>query len=151
MNRLVRHPIALALALAVLARCGGPAPTLGPGTGDPDRAAVEAADRAIGEAFRDRRSDLWVETRGEVERILPDDKQGSRHQRFIVRLGSGQTLLISHNIDLAPRVPLVVGDTLDFRGEYEWNDRGGVVHWTHHDPRGRRDGGWIRHRGKLYR
>ena len=86
-----------------------------------------------------------------MTRILPDDNVGSRHQRFIVTLESGHTVLLSHNIDLAPRVPLAQGDRVVFRGEYEWNERGGVVHWTHHDPGGRRPGGWIRHRGETYR
>ncbi|QOY51204.1 DUF3465 domain-containing protein [Candidatus Sulfurimonas baltica] len=40
---------------------------------------------------------------GDVIRVLSDDNTGSRHQRFIIRLSSGQTLLIAHNIDLAPK------------------------------------------------
>jgi hypothetical protein len=98
----------------------------------------------IDTAFEAEQSDVWVESEGIVERLLPDDTQGSRHQRIIVRIPSGRTVLIAHNIDLAPRVePLRPGDRLRFRGEYEWNDKGGVVHWTHHDPSGRRAGGWI--------
>ncbi|MEK7322348.1 MAG: DUF3465 domain-containing protein [Pseudomonadota bacterium] len=108
-------------------------------------------DAAIAAAFRERRSDIEVETRGTVIKLLPDDTRGSRHQRFILRLGSGQTVLVSHNIDLAPRIDaLKTGDELSLRGEYEWNERGGVVHWTHHDPQGRRTGGWIRHRDRIY-
>lgn len=88
---------------------------------------------------------------GTVSRILSDDNEGSRHQRFIVRLSSGSTLLIAHNIDLAPRVrSLQVGDAVSFYGEYESNDRGGVIHWTHHDPRGSHVGGWIEHKGRRY-
>jgi len=105
----------------------------------------------IAQAFRDRRSGLMVEAAGTVERLLADDREGSPHQRLIVRLGDGRTVLISHNIELAPRVPAAPGDRLEFRGQYEWNDRGGVVHWTHHDPRGRRPGGWLRHRERTYR
>ena len=63
-----------------------------------------ASDSAIAEAFESRRSNLQVEGGGEVIRILSDDVDGDRHQRFILRLGSGQTLLVAHNIDLAPRV-----------------------------------------------
>lgn len=86
-----------------------------------------------------------------VKRILPDDNEGSRHQRFIVELSSGQTLLIAHNIDIAPRIPdLRVGDEVAFGGEYDWNPEGGVIHWTHHDPGGQHPGGWLKHGGQTY-
>ncbi len=107
-------------------------------------------DALIEAAFEQERSDVDVRFSGTVSRTLSDDNQGSRHQRFIVELASGHTVLIAHNIDLAPKVPLTVGDRVEISGEYEWNDRGGVVHWTHHDPQGRREGGWIRHEGELY-
>jgi len=88
---------------------------------------------------------------GTVIRISSDDSTGSRHQRFIVRLGSGQTLLIAHNIDLAPRIEgLRAGDTVSFCGEYEPNAKGGVIHWTHRDPAGRHPGGWVQHNGRSY-
>lgn len=88
---------------------------------------------------------------GTVTRVLSDDNDGSRHQRFIVQVSSGRTLLVAHNIDLAPRVRSIkAGDTVSFYGEYEWNDRGGVIHWTHHDPRGSHVGGWVEHKGRRY-
>ena len=97
------------------------------------------------------RSGARVETTAVVERVLKDDTSGSRHQRFIVKLPSGQTLLIAHNIDIAPRVEGIArGDTVSFSGIYEPNDKGGVVHWTHHDPSGRHVAGWIEHRGHRY-
>lgn len=97
------------------------------------------------------RSGEQVQSSGTVSRILSDDNEGSRHQRFIVQLSSGRTVLIAHNIDLAPRVgSLNVGDTVSFYGEYETNDRGGVIHWTHHDPRGSHVGGWVEHKGRRY-
>jgi hypothetical protein len=115
------------------------------------RAARSVSDDAIGRAFANRASGTQVEGEGAVIRVLPDDLNGSRHQRFIVELASGQTLLISHNIDLAPRVDrLEVGDSVRFSGEYAWNEKGGVVHWTHRDPRGRHVAGWVVHNGKTY-
>jgi len=96
-------------------------------------------------------SGAQVAGEGTVSRILGDDSMGDRHQRFILTLDSGRTLLIAHNIDIASRIEsLREGDTVSFSGEYEWNDKGGVVHWTHHDPQGQHAAGWIRHRGRVY-
>ena len=112
---------------------------------------AEVAAQPAGVMSDLQHSGRQVQGQGRVSRILADDNDGSRHQRFILTLASGQTLLIAHNIDLAPRIPaLEVGDTVAFYGEYEWNDKGGVVHWTHHDPRGRHAGGWLEHGGKRY-
>ncbi len=115
--------------------------------------AADAGQRSLlGQLYEQRLSGRQVEGSGKVIRILRDDKEGSRHQRFIIRLVSGQTLLVAHNIDLAPRIDsLRTGDTVYFNGEYRWNRQGGLVHWTHHDPRGHHPGGWLKHRGKTYR
>ena len=113
---------------------------------------LPAHSGAIETAFKNQQSDVLIQGSGVVIQILPDDTKGSRHQRFILKLASGQTLLIAHNIDLAPRIPgLKKGDRVDFCGEYEWNSKGGVIHWTHHDPAGRHKGGWLKCRGKTYR
>ena len=82
--------------------------------------------------------------------MLSDDNDDSRHQRFILQLSNRDTLLIAHNIDLAKRVPLGMGDRVKFRGMYEWNDLGGLIHWTHDDPHDSEEGGWIRYRRKIY-
>ncbi len=80
-----------------------------------------------------------------------DDVDGSRHQRFTIELESGQTLLVTHNIDLALRIAAIgEGDPISFNGEYEWNPEGGVIHWTHHDPDGQHTAGWIVHNGRKY-
>ena len=108
-------------------------------------------DAELMEAYQNRTSDLIVEGVGRVERLLSDDLEGSRHQRFILRLGSGQSILVSHNIDVAPRInALRVGDQVRFRGEYEWNDQGGLVHWTHDDPKDWHADGWLEHNGLRY-
>lgn len=95
-------------------------------------------------ALDNQLSNIQVKQAGKIVKILPDDKYGPKHQRFIVQLDSGQKLLIAHNIDLAPKVDdLQVGAAILFNGEYEWNNKGGVVHWTHRDPSGSHPGGWL--------
>jgi hypothetical protein len=109
------------------------------------------SDEALARAFEQRESDVQVEGQGVVRRVLSDDNDGRRHQRFVVALASGRTLLVAHNIDLAPRVVgLSVGDAVSFSGEYEWNVEGGVIHWTHRDPGKRHPAGWIKHNGRVY-
>lgn len=137
------------LAPSPSASTAQPAPAVRQSAPAPGNAAVDAR---IVQAFQAGQGGLWVESGGTVTKPLADDDNGSRHQRFLIELANGHTLLIAHNIDLAPRIDgLQTGDIVAFKGEYEWNAKGGVVHWTHHDPSGRRDGGWLRHAGKTYR
>jgi hypothetical protein len=106
---------------------------------------------AIDQAHAEMAEGVPVTGEGVVVKILRDDTHGSQHQRFLVRIPSGLSLLIAHNIDLAPRVPLNgPGDRVRFCGDYEWNNKGGVVHWTHHAPRGNHPGGWIEYDGIRY-
>lgn len=92
-----------------------------------------------------------VSVEGTVTRLLADDWEGSPHQRFVVRTASGRTLLVAHNLDLAPRLEgLREGDRVSLRGEYTWNDKGGVIHWTHRDPGGRHAAGYIDWKGRRY-
>lgn len=105
----------------------------------------------IADVFERQISDVMVEAQGTVDRTLSDDLEGSRHQRFILRLPTGLTVLVSHNIDIAPRIEAMrVGDEVTVRGEYEWNDLGGIIHWTHHDPNGNHPDGWILHNGQRF-
>jgi hypothetical protein len=112
--------------------------------------AGEVAESPAVAAFRARRSDVLLEISGRVQRLLTDDRRGTRHQRFIVEVDDSLTVLVAHNIDLAERAPVAVGDSVHVRGEYVWNERGGLIHWTHRDTDGSHPAGWVRHRGRLY-
>jgi Protein of unknown function (DUF3465) len=113
--------------------------------------AVQSDNAAIIQAFKSKKSNVFVEGSGVVKKLLADDNKGSRHQKFLVTISDEQTLLFAHNIDLAPRLDaLALGDVVTFRGEYVYNPKGGVMHWTHKDPDGNKQGGWIKHSGKTY-
>jgi hypothetical protein len=137
-----------------------PAPTMvassgagnasGPGKAS-TRTPSDAAADPVRALFEKHRSGVEVQGTGVVTRILPDDDDGSRHQKFILRTPGGVSILIAHNIDLAPRLDgLAVGDRVDFLGDYEWSDKGGTVHWTHHDPSGQHQDGWLSWGGRRY-
>ncbi len=109
-----------------------------------------SADTRLQTAFRNRQSNLQVQGEEVVIKTLPDDLDSSRHLKFILKLSTDNTLL-AHNIDLAPRISgLRAGDTVEFHGEYEWNPKGGGIHWKYHDPDNRCIGGWLMYRGRAY-
>lgn len=134
----------LGLAAALLALAGGWYYTQAP---EQRLAVVEA--RAESRPVWENGEQVTV--RATVSRLLADDRNGSRHQRFIIRADSGMTLLIAHNIDLAPRLDgLAVGDGVVVSGEYQSNPQGGLLHWTHHDPAGHHRAGYIEWKGRRY-
>ena len=105
----------------------------------------------IMQAYQQQRSNIQVQAQGKVKAILPDDNHGSRHQKMILQLEDGLTVLIAHNIDLAPKIEgLKKGDKVEFYGEYEYSPKGGVIHWTHHDPQGKHIDGWLKYQGRMY-
>ncbi len=136
----------------------GPAPTpasvpaSAPAPASPSNAAAFVDSPSIANAVANHSRDVPVNGVGVVSRVLPDDREGERHQRVIVRLPSGGTVLLAYNIDIAPRIEgLQSGAPIEFQGEYVWNSQGGVVHWTHHDPSGRHKPGFVKYNGHTYR
>ena len=67
-------------------------------------------------------------------------------QRFLVV----EVQALVRQVELAERVPVGMGDRVYVRGLYEWNDLGGLLHWTHRDPLADGEGGWVRYRRKTY-
>ena len=124
-------------------------PTGDTGSGGADGGGGNSS--SLADAIRNHASDVQVEGSGRVVKVLPDDTVGDKHQKFILQVDSGVTLLVAHNIDIAPRVDgLKEGDEIFFKGYYVWNEKGGIVHWTHHDPSGRHETGYLKLDGKTY-
>jgi hypothetical protein len=136
------RPILL-LAVVAIAACTAPIVST---------AATSADNAAIARAFAEHRSNVEVTADGQVARLLADEtSETGTHQRFVLALrGSSQTLLITNNVSIGRRVPVVVGDALVVHGEFVWNDQGGLIHFTHHDPDRSHEGGWIERQGIRY-
>jgi Protein of unknown function (DUF3465) len=129
---------AAALAVTVfLAACG---------------AAAQPDDAAIVSDFQNHRSTVEVTADGSVVRLLPDRASSTgTHEQFIVKLSSGDlTVEVEHNISIGARAPVKLGDHVVVHGEYIWNDQGGLIHFTHHDPQGTHEGGYIQDNGKTF-
>jgi hypothetical protein len=127
----------LGLIAAVLVACSG---------------APQPDDAAIVQDFQSHRSHVEVTADATVVQVLPDRVSATgAHEQFIIRLTSGDlTLLVEHNLSIAPRAPVAVGDHVIVHGEYIWNTQGGLIHFTHHDPDGRHEGGFIEDNGTTY-
>ncbi|MGI8968072.1 MAG: DUF3465 domain-containing protein [Chloroflexota bacterium] len=92
--------------------------------------------------FSHRYSQVWVTLTARVVRLLPDSQGQYQHQRFIVQCPSGQTVLIVNDVSIGERAPVRIGQSVSVRGQFIWNNQGGLIHFTHHDPAGG-EGGWI--------
>ena len=141
---------ALALQHGAFDRAAAPPLPVAQARADP-QLAPRCDEDTLASAYRNHESRVEVCGHAVIAKVLKDDTQGARHQRFILRLPSGQTVLVAYNFDLAPRIEgLRAAAPIEFAGEYEWNAQGGVVHWTHRDPAGHHPPGWIRYAGHLY-
>ena len=111
-----------------------------------------ADNAAVERDYAEKRSAVEVTAEGVVTTVLTDESGPSgTHQRFIVRLvGSTQTVLVDNNVTIGQRAPVSPGDDVIVHGEYVWNERGGLIHFTHHDPAPNHEGGWIELKGLRY-
>ena len=110
-------------------------------------------DRAVCDAYSGQRSHVEVVADGTITRLF-GVAQGrvSPHEGFLLRLASGCSLVVrvEANTDFTGPIPLREGQSVAVKGEYEYYPGGGVVHWTHRDPRGRHEGGYISSGGQVY-
>lgn len=143
--------LVLVCMLSTLTACFERAGNTSGGSSSSSASFAEDSAATIAQLFEEQKSKVVVEGTGTVIRLLDDDTKGDQHQKFILELASGQTILIAHNIDIAPRLDgLEKGDTVEFRGEYIYTEEGGTVHWTHRDPSGRHRAGWLIWNGQTY-
>ncbi|MBX3381418.1 MAG: DUF3465 domain-containing protein [Phycisphaeraceae bacterium] len=172
--KLIAVLVAAALTIAVK-RGWLPTPTLTPTTSSPtapsstdsSTAAPSSSappsqpqttpySRTVRDLYNAKRSDAWVETTGRVEKLLQDDTATSdnsdKHQKFLLLVPGDVTVLVAHNISTSQRVPVKPGDTISLRGEYEYSDKGGTIHFTHKPKYNARSaqGGWIEFKGVRY-
>ncbi len=107
-------------------------------------------DAQIIEAQAGHRSKIEVTLSAPVKRLLPEDTRGNPHQKFLLTISNGTTVLVAHNTKLAPHVPIQEGDVVTIHGEYVWNKMGGLVHYTHHSTSRHHESGWIQFNGQQY-
>lgn len=74
------------------------------------------------------------------------------HAIIFMRLDSACHLVVrvAANEHFVGTLRLARGTTMLVRGEYEYGARGGVIHWTHRDPRGHHPNGYVLIAGRLY-
>ena len=138
MRRLAnRGALALVLSAVFLAACG---------------ASAQPDDASIVTDFHNHQSNVEVTADATVLRLLPDRTSATgTHEQFIIKLSSGDlTIEVEHNISIATRAPVKQGDHVIVHGEYIWNAQGGLIHFTHHDPQGTHEGGYIQDAGTTY-
>lgn len=83
-----------------------------------------------------------------VVRVLGERAgRSGEHEGFIVR-AADRTFKVEDNVDITGPIALRRGDTVSLLGQLECDDY--VIHWTHHDPRGRHPSGYVKVNGKLY-
>jgi len=115
------------------------------------QADSSGTDAQIVQALNSQQQSRYVQGDGMVvTQVLPDDTVGLQHQKWIVRLSNGKTLLAVYNTDMCPRVPVQVGDIVSMGGMFIWTDQGGLIHWLHYDPRGNHPNGYVILNGKSY-
>lgn len=104
-----------------------------------------------------------AQPQGYVEVYIPDarvvrvlgEREGrsGMHEGFLITAPDGsqsvaRAFKVEDNTDITGPIPLQRGDAVSLLGQFECDDS--VIHWTHHDPRGRHRSGYIEVHGTRY-
>lgn len=119
-----------------------------PGNGDTSASTINESEVAA--AQNGHQSHVQVTCTLPVKRMLRPDEKGEKHEKFLLQLSNGSTILVAHNVSRAPSVPISAGDIVTVHGEYIWNAKGGVIHWTHASDTPRHESGFIDFNGQRY-
>jgi hypothetical protein len=113
-------------------------------------ALVNQGDQEVLNAQSAHMVNVPVTVSARILKILREDIEGTPHQKFLIILSNGSTVLIAHNIQMAPQVPIQEGTFVTIHGDYIWNSKGGLIHWTHHSDAPKHGDGWIDYNGRRY-
>ncbi|RYZ84614.1 MAG: DUF3465 domain-containing protein [Proteobacteria bacterium] len=117
----------------------------------PNPGSGNGLDSQIVAAVEARRRTNFVEGGGMVvTELLPDDNNGLKHQKWMVRLSNGAQMQAVYNSDMCPRVPIKVGDIVSMGGQFIYSNEGPMLHWLHYDPRRERPDGYVEINGTSY-
>lgn len=114
--------------------------------------AVATEDAALVQAVTSHKGVSFIKAGGlVVSELLKDDTSGSPHQKFNVRLSNGRIIMIVSNLDMCEKIPVQVGDVVSAGGQFiPTGKSGGLLHWTHKDPRQHRPDGFIEFKGHVF-
>ena len=118
-------------------------------TGCASGGGPDDSNGAVYAAWAAGRSGDEVTAVGSVARLLGTRRGPSgMHEGFLLHLrgsaGRGLTVRVEDNVDLTGPIPLAEGEDAEVRGVYVYDPRGGLIHETHLDPRGRHAAGYVK-------
>lgn len=109
------------------------------------------AEQALSACANDRSPAHHVEVyipRATVTRVLGERYSSSgEHEGFLIAVND-RVFKVEDNAGITGPIPLRRGDAVSLLGQFECDDN--VIHWTHHDPRGRHITGYIEVNGQRY-
>lgn len=85
-----------------------------------------------------------------IKKMLREEDYREPHQRFLLMLSNGTTVLVANDLQYGTYAPVQEGNVVRIHGEYIWNERGGVLHWTHKSDEPRHESGYIDFNGMRY-